>query len=184
MRTLLLVPVALSFSLLASAPASAQSAAGIEWKVPKAWQTGEARPMRVATYLLPAEKGDTEGAELGVFSFGVGQGGSVDANLQRWVAQFTQPDGKPSDKAAKIGHQKADGMPVTTIDLSGTYVSSMGGPMMGGEKVEKPKFRLLGAIVEGPQGSVFFKMTGPEKTVAANKKAFDALLKSLKKSKQ
>jgi len=35
------------------------------------------------------------------------------------------------------------------------------------------------AIIEGPQGSVFFKFTGPAKTVAQNQAAFDKLLASL-----
>ena len=42
-----------------------------------------------------------------------------------------------------------------------------------------PDYRMLGAIVEGPQGSIFIKFTGPAKTVAANRAAFDKMLESL-----
>jgi hypothetical protein len=45
---------------------------------------------------------------------------------------------------------------------------------------KKTGYRLLGAIVEGPQGSVFFKLTGPENTVKSAKDGFDALLQSIK----
>jgi hypothetical protein len=38
---------------------------------------------------------------------------------------------------------------------------------------------LLGAIVEGPQGSLFFKFTGPAKTVGQNQAAFEKVLASL-----
>lgn len=48
-------------------------------------------------------------------------------------------------------------------------------------KSSKPGYRMLGAIVEGPQGSVFFKFTGPAKTVAANQKAFDGMIESVGK---
>jgi hypothetical protein len=44
---------------------------------------------------------------------------------------------------------------------------------------KKEKFRLLGAIVEAPQGSVFFKFTGPANTVAAAEEEFDELIESL-----
>jgi len=39
---------------------------------------------------------------------------------------------------------------------------------------------MLGAIVEGTQGPVFFKLTGPGADVDRAKSAFDALLESLK----
>lgn len=43
----------------------------------------------------------------------------------------------------------------------------------------RPGYRLLGATVEAPQGRVFFKFTGPTKTVAANQAKFDAMLNSI-----
>ena len=48
------------------------------------------RPMRLATYTVAPD------AECGVYFFGSGQGGSVEANLDRWIGQFLQADGKPS----------------------------------------------------------------------------------------
>jgi len=68
---------------------------------------------------------------------------------------------------------------VTTVDVSGTFKG--GGPMMGQSGAPKSGYRLLGAIVEGPEGNVFFKLTGPAKTVAAAQDEFQAMLKSLKK---
>jgi hypothetical protein len=54
----------------------------------------------------------------------------------------------------------------------------MGGPMAQSKSVMQ-NYRLLGAIVEAPEGNVFFKFTGPAKTVAANQPKFDALLNSV-----
>ena len=165
--------------LVASSGAFAESAAGIEWKAPQSWKVEPARPMRAATYRIPAARGDVEDAELGVFHFGAGQGGSVDANLQRWISQFEQPDGKPSQQVAKVTKEKNGNLPTTVIDLAGTYLASMGGPMAP-TREKKPNYRLLGAIVEAPGGAVFFKMTGPDKTVAAARPAFQKMLKSIK----
>ncbi|MBX5482335.1 MAG: hypothetical protein IRZ16_10940 [Myxococcaceae bacterium] len=180
MRTLRIALFALP--LLFAPSVFAQPAAGITWTAPSSWKKGEPRPMRAATYVIPAQKGDPEDAELGVFAFGPGQGGSVEMNIQRWIGQFQQPDGGPSDKVAHVAHLKVHKMAVTTLDLSGTYVTSMGPPMMGGQKVHKENFRILGAIVEGPEGAVFFKLVGPKKTVAAQKKAFDRLIQSIQKT--
>jgi hypothetical protein len=129
--------------------------------------------MRVATYSVPAAQGDAEGAECAVYYFGAGQGGGVDANLQRWIGEF-QPVTRSKRSARNVG-----GIPVSLADAAGTYTAH--GASMAQSKGDKPGWRLLGAIAEGPQGAVFFKLTGPEKTVAAASRDFDALVGSLKK---
>ena len=164
--------IALIFALLA-VPAFADSAGGVSWTAPKTWKTDAPRPMREATYLVAPVKGDTDSGECGVFYFGEGQGGGVDANIDRWVSQFEGAKA-PVRKKEKLG-----GFDVTTIEVDGTYGSSMGGPM--GPKTPKPGFKLLGAIVEGPKGNVFFKLTGPAKTVEAARADFMKMLKSAKK---
>jgi hypothetical protein len=148
------------------------SGAGIRWTVPPGWKAEAERPMRLATYTLDP------GAECAVYFFGAGQGGSVEANLDRWIGQFLQADGKPSKSAAKIGKRTIHGWPVTTVDVSGAY-TGMGGPMAQAGAPAVQGYRMLAAIVEGPQGSVFFKCTGPAKIVAANQPAFDKMLASL-----
>lgn len=134
--------------------------------------------MRAVTYSVPAAQGDSEGGECGVYYFGPGQGGSVEANLDRWINQFQQSNGKSPKQAAQVKKRSVHGIAVTTVDVSGAY-SGMGGPMATSKSV-KPGYRLLGAIAEAPEGSVFFKFTGPSKTVGANQKNFEAMLDSLK----
>jgi hypothetical protein len=167
--------------LVVAAVAQAEEAGGLTWSAPKEWEAQGARAMRVATYRIPAAKGDAEPGELAIFYFGQGQGGGVDANIKRWVGQFQKPDGAPlTDKDAKTKKESVNGLPVTTVDVKGTYAG--GGPMMG-PSTPKPGYRLLGAIVEGPEGAIFFKLTGPEKTVAAAEKPFHKMLESVKKTK-
>ncbi len=167
--------------LLVASVAQAQEAGGLTWTAPKEWEAQGAKAMRVATYRIPAAKGDAEPGELAIFYFGQGQGGGVDANVKRWVGQFQKPDGAPiPEKEAKTKKDSINGLPVTTVDVKGTYAG--GGPMMG-PSTPKPGYRLLGAIVEGPEGAIFFKLTGPEKTVAAADKSFRKMLDSVKKPK-
>jgi hypothetical protein len=150
---------------------TADSGAGVGWTMPLTWKAEAQRPMRLATYTV------APGGECGVYFFGSGQGGSVDANLDRWIGQFLQADGKSSKAAAKIAKRTVHGWPTTTVDVSGAY-TGMGGPTApSGPSV--PGYRMLGAIVEGPQGSIFFKFTGPAKTIDANQAAFDKMLGSL-----
>jgi len=133
--------------------------------------------MRAATYIIPPAAGDHDTSECAVYFFGAGQGGSVDANIERWKGQFHEAGGKPA--SAQVQTTTVHGLKVTTIDTSGEY-SGMGGPM-GPPQPARPGFRLLGAIVEGPGGNVFVKFTGPSKTVAANQAKFKGLIGSFEK---
>jgi hypothetical protein len=168
---------AFALTLLFASFALAETAGGLKWTAPKGWKAQPERPMRVATYTVPKAAGDSEDGECAVFYFGAGQGGGVDANIKRWIGQFAAPGGGPADKLAKTSKATVNGLPATRIDLSGTYKTSSGPMMAAGPS--KPGFRLLGAIVEGPQGAVFFKFTGPAKTVTSQQPVFEALLKSV-----
>jgi hypothetical protein len=126
--------------------------------------------------VIPAATGDSEGGECAVF---VGIGGGVDANIKRWIGQFEQADGSSSEAKAKQKKETINGFAVTTVDLTGVFAG--GGMAMGQPSVKKPGYRLLGAIIEAPSGEVFFKMTGPAKTIAAAQDEFQTLLKSVKK---
>src|SRR5215472_8552427 len=95
----------LALALLASAALFADSGGGIQWTPPSGWKPQAARPMRAATYMIPAAAGDQDNGECGVYYFGQGQGGSVQANLDRWIGQFQQADGKPAKDAAKVKNQ-------------------------------------------------------------------------------
>ena len=147
--------------------------AGVQWTVPKKWTEQPQRPMRIATYGIPASEGDAEGGECAVSFFGAGAGGNVDANIDRWIGQF-ENGGIPAKASREI-----NGMKVSLVQISGVYLAP-GGPMMQSQG-KKENYRLLGAIVEGPEGMVFFKCTGPAKTVASGEGDFNALVGSLRK---
>jgi hypothetical protein len=143
----------------------------VKWTRPSRWKEGPPKPMRSATYMIPAAAGDGEEAECAVF---MNIGGGVQANIERWVGQFEKTDGAPTQKRDTI-----NGLIVTTVDVSGTFKG--GGAMMGQTSGPKSSYRLLGAIAQGPEGEVYFKLTGPAKTIAAAQGEFRAMLQSLKK---
>jgi hypothetical protein len=175
MRTLIVTAVL----AVGSATLLGESAAGIRWTAPAGWKAEAPRPMRAATYSITPVAGDSGIAECIVNYFGPGQGGGVEANVDRWKGQVLGPDGKPA--RATVEKRSVRGVPVVVIDSSGTY-TGMGGPMAASAR-PVPGYRLLGAIVEGPGGMVFFKFTGPAKTVAAHEKSFNQLLASIQPGK-
>lgn len=150
--------------------------AGVEWKVPPEWVRGGEKTMRAATYTVGS--GDAL-AECAVFFFGAGQGGDIEANIARWILQVSQPDGSDSKAKAVKAEVKSACCLITTVEIAGTYMASAG--LMTQVTTEKPGFVLLGGIVPGPQGNVFFKLTGPKATVDKIKEDFQAMLRSVNK---
>lgn len=133
--------------------------------------------MRVAQFALPKAAGDAEDASLVIFYFGPGQGGSVQANLDRWMGQMQQPDGSPSRAKAKTETMRANGLNVTLLDVSGTYTAEM--TPGAGDRQNKPNYRMRAAVIETPGGPYFIKLTGPAKTIAQWDGAFMSFLNSM-----
>ena len=157
---------------------SVMSLAGITFTAPPAWKpVATSSSMRIAQFAVPRAAGDSADAELVVYYFG-GSGGTVDANIERWLGQMQQPDGKPSSAVAKRDARTVNGLKVTLVDVSGTYVAEM--TPGAKERHNSPNFRLRAAVIETSNGPYFIKLTGPAKTVAAADKTFEAFLSSVK----
>ena len=134
--------------------------------------------MRVADFSLPKVAGDAEDATTTIFFFGAQQGGGVQANMDRWMSQMAQPEGKASKDVAKTSTMVANGLKISLVDVSGTYVAETSPG--SGEHLNKPGFRQIAAVVETPGGNYYVKLTGPAKTVAKWETSYIGLLKSLK----
>ena len=90
--------------------------------------------------------------------------GGVEANVDRWIGQMQQPDGSASKDKARRETQTINGLKVTLVDLTGTYIAEVRPGAT--ERFNKPGFRLRAAVIETPGGPYFVKMIGPAKTMA------------------
>jgi hypothetical protein len=117
--------------------------------------------MRLATYTAPG------GVDVSVSR----AGGAMEANIQRWTAQF--------DDVGREGRveKTVRGIHVVTVDMAGTYVG--GGAAMGGPAEPQRDWAMVGAIVQGPGPAYFFKMTGPAAAVRAARPSFDHMVESI-----
>src|SRR4029078_6868332 len=162
--------------ILAMALVCATQQSSLKFTVPAGWVEEErTSSMRIAQYRLPKAVGDTEDASLVLYYFGQGQGGSTAANVERWVGQMKQTDGN-AVKDAKQEQFETNGLKVTTVDVSGTYVAETAPG--SGTFHNNAGYRLRAAVVETPNGSYFVKLVGPEKTVAQWNESFLSYLKS------
>jgi hypothetical protein len=147
-------------------PPAEDERAAISWKVPAGFQTLEnPTSIRLATYTMA-------GADVSVSR----AGGGTEANIDRWVRQFDEAgQEKRSVKTVR-------GLKVVVVEVAGTYLGSgMALPAAGTDEHanDKKGWALLGAVVETPGSSYFFKMTGPAASVKSAHKSFDALLDSI-----
>jgi hypothetical protein len=140
---------------------------GLRVELPPGWTSvPPVSAMRAAQAVIEGPAGP---AELAVFHFGAGQGGDVEANIQRWIAQIVPQPGTSAQRETF----EANGLRITWIDAEGTL---QGGPMGMGPSTPQSGSRLLGAVIEGEGGPWFFKATGPDGTLAPQRLAFRGML--------
>lgn len=157
----------------AAEPTGTAQDPGVAWQAPPRWVEELATGMRLATYVVPAPPSGGEAARCAVYYFGPGQGGGTDANIERWIGEFENP-AKPARRDSEVR-----GLKVSRIEVTGTYLAHAD-PAQGSSG-PSPDWTLIGAIVEGPNGALFFKLTGPSGSAAPAAKEFDGLLASLRK---
>jgi hypothetical protein len=159
------IAVPLALSVLASS--------ALVYEAPDAWRSlPPASSMRLAEWTY----GDR--SEIVIFYFGPGQGGGVEANLERWFSQFEQPDGTSSREKAEVTKSRSGGLDVTRVEVSGTYVA----PRRPGaaERHNEPDYAMIAAVVEGGSGPWFIRFLGPASEVSRGEASFDAFLSTLR----
>lgn len=155
--------------------------AGITFRPPSNWADLGPTGMRKANYAFGPAGSDTDSATMAVFYFGKGQGGGIKDNIERWINQMSLPGGGDPHVATTQSERTVDGMAVHWVELSGNYNPSMGG-MMGNQPGEKSGYHMAAAVLEAPEGNLFFKLTGPEATAKEMIGGFKAMLLDIKKS--
>jgi len=173
------VPVGDVVDAHSSAPGGT-TIAGVTVDVPDSWNDIGPSGMRQAQFRMAPVEGDQAEGEVNVFYFGPASGGGVEANLDRWIGQVTLPDGADPTTSVERSTFHANGMPGHVVALNGSYKSGGGRPM-GGDGEIMPGYRLVGVVIEGPQGSVFFKLTGPEATARAMEGQLLPMVKNARK---
>jgi hypothetical protein len=152
--------------------AEVKNVGGIHWQIPSTWKYIGSTELRVASYAIAPAQGDQDAGEFWISYLGPG-GGDLNANVDRWRNQFEEvPKAATSNKTV-------NGLNVVIVKIEGTYNASMAPGMETAGK--KSNTRLLAAVIEGPQGPVFFKLIGPRKTVGAANGDFEALIASVAK---
>lgn len=143
--------------------------------IPAGWERKEPKTRIVEhEFAVKPVEGDENGGRVTV----MGAGGSVDANIDRWYGQFTQPDGSDTKDKAKIKTITVAGQEIKVVDLAGTYEDRP--PFAAGKGIQRDNYRMLAAIITTKKaGNYFIKLYGPAKTIAGQEAGFTKMLEGL-----
>lgn len=137
----------------------------LSWTPPASWQSKAGSAMRKGTYVITDAAGAS--AELAITAFPGDVGGEV-ANVNRWRGQLQLGPLTEAEVSADISRSTVNGLPVAVVDFANSASS--------------PPQRMLGAMIPFGGATWFFKLMGPDATVAAAKPAFLAFLQTVKPS--
>ena len=112
-----------------------------------------------------------------VYYFG-GQGGSAEANITRWIGQMQQPDGRASAEVAHRDSRTVNGMKLSIVDVSGTFVAEMR-PGLPNTSTS-PASECGRWWSRRMPGRISSSSPGPERTVGAATADFDRFLDGLR----
>jgi len=150
---------------------------GFAMDIPGAWKAESgANPMRVAQFEWPKAGKDAEAPTCIVFYFGAGSGGSVEANLARWRGQFDEKGDPTPGKSETFSTNHAK---FTLLEKTGIFKQQAS--MMSPDFTPMLGWAMLAAVAEIEGGPVYFRATGPEASIMAQREAMITALKSLRK---
>ena len=114
--------------------------------------------------LVSADMDTVTEADMAITAFPGDVGGDL-ANLNRWRGQIGLPAVGQAEFDRETQHLDRNGLHMTVVDIVGTGANAQ---------------RILGAMVPHQGATWFFKLSGPDALVAGQKKAFLALLDTIK----
>jgi hypothetical protein len=154
---------------------------GLKSHIPAAWKAqSPSGQERVYQFIIPKSEGDKDDAQLIVFFFGAGQGGGIEANIQRWKNMVKPAEGAKESDTYKTTESKVGDVKVTMFEANGTYMFKKRAFDPNEKPEPRPDYRMVAVIFESKNGPYYFRMYGPQKTMEANKKGFEDWIKNFK----
>jgi len=148
----------------------------LKFTIPSKWRIEMVEsPARGGQWRVPPLHGEGEGGEVVVFYFGPGIGGTAKENIEEWIGTMFNAEGNPA--AAEVKHHVTGGLKISQVVLFGTYNQVVSLPGVPPET--KANYGLLGAVIENPQGNIYWRFTGPEALITANLPLFNKVIDSV-----
>jgi hypothetical protein len=163
--------------------------AGLQFLIPAKWTAEPAEnSARAGQWLVAAPSAQpassaaagaptaADEGEVVVFYFGPGTGGTAQENIEAWRGTIHDAAGHPV--AGEVKTRLAGGFKVTELVAFGAYDDPV--PMAGMPPVVRAGYGLAGAVLEEPQGNIYWRLTGPAPLVTATLPLFRKMIDGVK----
>lgn len=140
------------------------------WEKPSQWLEQGGNGLRLMTFSIADRDAPSQCAIIPL----PGDGGGVQANVQRWLEQLRLPQISSAELANFLGRQKTmqtkGGLPVLIVDFTTL-----------GPRRERSEASMLVAIITGGDQTLFVKWNGGKALLEKNREVFLAFCRSLRK---
>ncbi|MDX2115289.1 MAG: hypothetical protein SFZ24_06660 [Planctomycetota bacterium] len=146
---------------------------GFKYLVPRSCVLEEpSNPMRLVQLRIKPPLDSPEPA--GQLTVSGDIGGTVEANIARWAAQFSDYESPPTQQQL---FNKAQNLTITEFMGTGTLNSAMPGE----PPVFTPGMTMFAAVIEGgPEGTIFVRAVGTKGLMQSRRGTWDMFLRSLR----
>lgn len=148
---------------MASTPVNTAQGESLRWTAPAHWTSKAASAMRRATYVIPGKNGAS--GELAVTAFPGNVGGNL-ANVNRWRGQLQLQPLTEAELDKVLAHYDVGNLHIDVVDIKADTGSD-------------PQ-RVIGAIVPFGDSTWFFKFSGPDSLMAAEKPVILDFIQTIK----
>ncbi len=148
---------------MASTAVPTASGSGLAWSAPAGWTAKAPGAMRKGSYTVSGSGGD---ADLAITAFPGEVGGEL-ANLNRWRGQVGLPPFTAAQIESNVTRIEQNGLRLVLVDFVNPSAPAASQHMVA-------------ALVPFAGSTWFFKLSGPDATVAVAKPAFLEFLKTIK----
>lgn len=154
---------------------AAEGSAGLKLTAPDGWQamdpgapsnSGFRVAGPIAVFKLEKVEGDAQDAVVRLTHFPGMRNIPVQAQLDRWFGQVSQPDGSSTKEKSKVDTWEKDGVKISVADMTGMMPPESG------------TVRMIAAVIEHPKGPHFVKAVGPVDTIEHWRESIITYLKS------
>jgi hypothetical protein len=149
-------------------PQARTQSASWRWVKPLPWREEASAGLRLVTFYIGSREDSGQCTLIPL----PGDGGGIQANVQRWLEQLQLPLFSPPELADFLGRQKKmqtqSGLPVDVIDFTTlSHPQARSGPSM------------LIAVIPGENQTLFVKMNGRRALLEKNREIFYEFCRSL-----
>jgi hypothetical protein len=160
-------------SALAASPAWLRANSPIAWTCPQGWEeTQSTKPQRLVEFTLEQNGPGNAPLQFLILNGADEHPAARMASITRWQT-FYREDIPPQETTTE-----QNGVRVTRIRVHGEYDGQ--NAIGTGDVIKEPNWMMICGYVVGPEGSIMFKVQGPEAVIKAHEPRIDQLLSSMR----